>query len=336
MYLYNIHNVLSIRSDKSLNTKYIEIPDVFLTDEIKEPNIVVKVCRIKPEHYLSGERVGDKYRWGENWLYLDWGLPSIVGLQAVIKGLDQPMTELIFSPLFWKFGDVSYIIGATISIHLLRYDITPVHAACISFEGKNILITGLSNMGKTSTVLNLLSISPEAQLYGDDTVLFGNDRVYSFPRAVGISPKTDIGSIGLSGWQKLTKKVQDNLLRLPVFSAILGNRSSINVKQKMIDSCRPEICYFLREGSPDIQELDKSTAVKLLYDTTQTLIHFRTNAHHSICTYSYMKKDLDLFELEKKRRLIISNLLDNVECYEIFSNKKGGFAEIIRKHISKS
>ena len=332
---YNLHSLVSICSDKSLNIKYIEVPDVFLVENLNNPDILIKVQKINRKEYIGGERVGDKYRWGDDWLYLDWGVPSMFGLQAVIKELERPKTELIFSPLFWKVGDAPYIIGATISIHLLRHNVTPVHAAYISVHGKNILISGLSHMGKTSTILNLLSNSVDAQLYADDTVLLGEEQIYSFPRDVGISPATDTGTIELSGKEKIKRRIRNSMLKAPIISVFLKNRGSLNLKQNVTKNCRPHVCYFLREGQPLIRELDKGTAAKLLFGSTQTLFHYRTNAHHSINTYSYMKKDLDLFELECKRRYIIEMFLKKVDCYEITSNTKGGFAALIQDHLTK-
>lgn len=331
---YNIHDLVSICSDKLLNIKYIELPDVFLVENLNDPDIRIKVQKIERKEYSSGERVGDKYRWGGDWLYLDWGVPSMFGLQAIIKRLEQPKTELIFSPLFWKVGDAPYIIGATISIHLLRHNVTPVHAACISVHGKNILISGLSHMGKTSTILNLLSNSDDAQLYADDTIILGEERVYSFPRAVGISPATDTGTIELSGKEKIKRRIRNSMLKAPIISVFLKNRGSVNLKQDVMGTCRPHVCYFLREGPPLIRELDQGTAAKLLFDSTQTLLHFRVNAHHCVNTYSYMKKDLDLFELERKRRSLIETLFKTVDCYEILSNTKGGFATLIQSHLT--
>jgi len=332
---YNLHDFVTISSDKPLDIEYIELPDVFLVKSLNDPDIQIRVQKINRKDYIDRERVGDKYRWSDEWLYLDWGMSSLLGLQAVIKRLEESKTELIFSPLFWRFWGVAYIIGATISIHLLRRNVTPVHAACISVHGKNILISGLSHMGKTSTILNLLSNSVDAQLYGDDTVLIGEDRVYSFPRAVGISPATDTGTIELSSKDKVKRRLRDSMLKAPILSVFLKNRDSVDLKQNVMGTCRPHICYFLREGSPHIQKLDHSIAAKLLFDSTQTSIHYRTTAHHSINTYSYMIKDLDLFELERKRRYIIEMFLKKVDCYEITSNTKGGFAALIQDHLTK-
>jgi hypothetical protein len=334
MFNYNIHDLVSICSDKSLDTKYIELPDVFRVENLDDPDIRIRVQKINRKDYSNGERVGDKFRWSDDHIYLDWGAPSIVNLQAMIKGAEQPKTELIFSPFFWRFGDAPYIIGSIISIHLLRHNVTPVHAACISIQGRNVLISGLSNMGKTSTILNLMSSSTDAQLYADDTLILGEDQIYSFPRAVGISPATDTGKIGLSNKNKATKIIRDRVLNAPVISTFLKNRGSIDLKQNIIRTCRPHVCYFLREGATGIQKLDPGVAAKLLFDSTQTLLHYRMNAHHSISTYSYMKKnDLDLFKLEVERRSLIESFFENVDCYEISSNKKGEFAKIIQDHV---
>lgn len=334
---YNLHDLITICTDKSLDISEIELPDIFRVENVDDPDITIKVQKINEKEFINNERVGDKYRWGGNTLYLDWGVPSILNMRALIRNLEQPKTELIFSPLFWKYGDVSRIIGSTISIHLLRHNVTPVHAACISVNGVNILISGLSNMGKTSTILNLLSNFDEAKLYADDTLILGDDVVYSFPRDVGISPATDTGVIKLSNSTKIYKIVRDRLLNAPIISAFLKNRGSINLKQNIINTCKPDICYFLRDGPHNIQQLDNSVAAKLLFESTQTLVHYRTSAHHTINTYSYMKKsDLDLFELEIKRRLIIENNIDKIDCYEISSNKKGEFARIIMDHINET
>ena len=331
---YNLHGLVSICSDKPLDIEYIELPDVFRVENLDDPDIRIRVQKINRKDYSDGERVGDKFRWGDDWLYLDWGVPSMFGLQAVIKRLEKSKTELIFSPLFWKRGDAPYIIGAAISIHLIHHNVTPVHAACVSVQDKNILISGLSNMGKTSTILNLMSNSTDAQLYADDTLILGEDQIYSFPRAVGISPATDTGKIGLSNKNKSTKIIRDHILNAPVISTFLKNRGSIDLKQNIIRTCHPHVCYFLREGPTGMQKLDPGVAAKLLFDSTQTLLHYRMNAHHSISTYSYMKKnDLDLFKLEVERRSLIESFFENVDCYEISSNKKGEFATIIQDHV---
>ena len=331
---YNIHDLVTISSDRSLAIDNIELPNIFLVENIEDPNITIKVEQIDSDNFSSGERIGDKYRWNENTLYLNWGAPSVFNLSSSIKGLGTNKVELTFSPLFWKFGDVSHIIGSTISIYLLRNEVTPVHAACISLGGENILISGLSNMGKTSTILNLLSHFPNSKLYADDTVILGERIAYSFPRDVGISPETDTGNIEMSGKNKFDKVLRDKVLKSPIISAFYSNRGSINLGQDIIGTCCPDRCYFLKDGPLEIKELDYDVAAKLLFDSTQTLTHFRANSHHSIATYSYMmKNELDLHEHEVKRRLIVDSFFEKVKCYELSSNKKGEFAQIIKDQL---
>ncbi|MBP2029963.1 hypothetical protein J2755_000897 [Methanohalophilus levihalophilus] len=332
---YNIHGLVTICSDRSLAIDNIELPDVFLVEDIEDPDIIIKIKEIDPKGFVSAERVGDKFRWDGETLYLNWGAPSIFNLSAAIKGLECDKTELTFSPFFWKFGNVSHIIGSSISIHLLKHNVTPVHAACISLNGQDILISGLSNMGKTSTILNLLSHFPNSKLYADDTVILGENIAYSFPREVGISPETDTGNIEMSSKSKFSKIFRDKVLKTPVISAFYNNRGSINLNQDIIGTSYPNQCYFLRDGPLGISELDSKEAAKLLFDSTQTLTHFRANSHHSVATYSYiMKSKMDLHEYEVERRSIVDNFFADVQCYEISSNKKGEFAQLIKDQLS--
>lgn len=331
---YNIHDLVTISSDKSLAIDNIELPNVFLVESVDDPGILINIKNQNPKDFESAERVGDKYRWDGETLFLNWGAPSLVNLSASIKGLNSDKIELTFSPMFWKFGDVHDIIGSSISLYLLRKKVTPVHAACMSLNGKKILISGLSNMGKTSTILNLLSHFPDSKLYADDTVILGEDIAYSFPRDVGISPETDTGNIKMSALSRYKNIFRDNLLKAPVISAFYSNRGSIQLSQGTIDISRPDQCYFLREGPYGINELDSGVASKLLFDSTQTLTHFRANSHHSISAYSYMLKGkLDLHELEIMRRNIIDTFFEGVKCYEISSRKKGEFAQLIKDNL---
>jgi hypothetical protein len=108
-------------------------------------------------------------------------------------------TNIIEPILRWTFVRKGYVL---------------LHAACIAFDGKAVLVTARTDTGKTSTILRAVE-NYSCSFLSDDMTIMGRDgKVMSYPKPLTISSHTlhaVNGGAALSLGERLALQIQSRL-----------------------------------------------------------------------------------------------------------------------------
>jgi hypothetical protein len=175
-YCYDIHNILCIQSTHRL-------PELgyFRVASLSAPaDITVSTSKAagasdlhRSVHYEDGlGRLGfditlNYHRAG----------PIAVTISPLIALSPHVLYTNVIEPLLrWTFVQRGYVL---------------IHAACLSFNGKAVLVTAKTDTGKTSTIILTAKYSPACQFLSDDmTILASDGTVMSYPKPMTISYHT--------------------------------------------------------------------------------------------------------------------------------------------------
>jgi len=328
MHYYNIHNIVKICSNIELS-----IPDYFKVNAFKKVDIVINETK-KPGNGIKTDiKYSDRYFWNpeEKALRIKYKIPFLK-----IEGLVQlgKRTLIEFTPSYRRHGDVDLLIESAISLNLLSNNCIMIHGGAICYKNRNIIISAWDNMGKTSTILQLLKKGNTKGIFGDDILIVGDvGTIFAYPMDINISPGTKIGSIKFSKYKKvklfIREKISDIGGIIPVLT--IGDNEPIKADEiaPIIQNGKINFFAFLEGGEYGFEKINTDTAINKLY-TTSTNIEFSTipRLHHSLMMYFYLEGNHNIQMLINKRLNILSKVLSKVDCYEMKDNKKR-YAEII-------
>jgi hypothetical protein len=190
---FNFHNLLRVRFEWRKCRALLKSLDLslsyFLVDELKNPDITVRVgpfkpavsdCRVYERKFFvkEGFFYGEGGNWRANWAVQIEGLEKdeiFVNINAKtrsFRGILAPnmLVNLIVIPLLeLKFLEKNYVL---------------LHAGAVSKNRKGLLIVGRGGSAKTSIVMDLVR-KHGYEYMGDDRVLVGKN-LLSFPTHVEI------------------------------------------------------------------------------------------------------------------------------------------------------
>lgn len=170
-YSYDIHGIIRIQSISKL-------PELgyFRVDQLTKPaDIVIDSSRpanistaTKSVHYDDGlGRLGFD-------INIDYTQPIAVTVSTLITLSPHVLYTNVVEPLLrWTFVQKGYAL---------------IHAACLSFDGKAVLVTAKTDTGKTSTIILTAKNTPSCQFLSDDMTIVSSDgKVLSYPKPMTIS-----------------------------------------------------------------------------------------------------------------------------------------------------
>ena len=169
---YDIHGIIRIQS------KY-RLPELgyFRVDALSKPaDIVVDVHQPdasngpvrKKVHYQDG--LGS---FGFE-MHIEYGKQIWVTVSRLVSLSPHVLyTNVIEALLRWTFVQKGYVL---------------IHAACMSFNGRAMLVTAKTDTGKTSTLILTTMNNPDCHFLSDDmTILSPDGTVHSYPKPMTIS-----------------------------------------------------------------------------------------------------------------------------------------------------
>ncbi len=178
-YSYDIHSIIRVQS-----THWLPELDYFRVSELNGPaDIIVSttarnnVDATPPKrsvHYQDGlGRLGfdinlDYRDAGDAGDVIDVTVSPLIALSPHVL-----YTNVIEPLLRWTFVQKGYVL---------------IHAACLSFDGKAVLVTAKTDTGKTSTIILTAKHTSSCQFLSDDmTILARDGTVMSYPKPMTIS-----------------------------------------------------------------------------------------------------------------------------------------------------
>ena len=172
-YCYDIHDIIRIQS-----THWLPELDYFRVDVLNGPaDIVVSTTNASSTDAPASKR-SVHYDDGLGRLGFDINLEYRDAIQVTVSHLIAISPHVLYTnviePLLrWTFVQKGYVL---------------IHAACLSFNGKAVLVTAKTDTGKTSTIILTAKHTSSCQFLSDDmTILARDGTVMSYPKPMTIS-----------------------------------------------------------------------------------------------------------------------------------------------------
>lgn len=177
-YCYDIHGIIRIQSTHRLpELAYFRVPAL-----AGPADLTVRVALHRaPAHSAEPLRKTIQY---------DDGLGRLgFSIHMEYRGA----IDVTVSPLVAMSPHVLYtnVIEPVLRWTFVQKGYSLIHAACLSFDGRAVLVTAKTDTGKTSTIILTAKHSPACQFLSDDMTIVSSDgTVLSYPKPMTISAHT--------------------------------------------------------------------------------------------------------------------------------------------------
>lgn len=318
---YNIHGILTIRSDRRILNRAFH--QYFEVDAVSEPDIVIeeKDFRLPTAHM-------DRH---DNWFYGRDDL-DLVYYQDRLLGQSEAvlLEDVLGSPTYLTYqtidfpnvtpgsrGSIGDLVEAIIDFKLIERGYTTLHAASLSKDGRAVLLCGFPNVGKTLSTLALLQ---DGWAYmGDDNGVIGRDgTVYTYPSTSSIGyddflQYIDPSAIGRGRYYKHLARVWpmqfavvERLFDYPeVYLPDIGFEQGTTADG--------DVAVCLEIGSQRVTEVGRDAMVANIQASTDySRPRIWQNPFFQVWAYF---TDSYLTGLQQTERDIIWHFLQDVDCY---------------------
>jgi putative flippase GtrA len=355
-YFYNIHGLVSIRSEVRLpELGYFQVKpfsrDADITVRrgyVGSPRMISKVQAImSPGLFVYREHLGS---FGANFRI----------------DLDKRINVTV-SPLLARSKHVVYtnVVEALLRFVLVSNGHMLLHSATVRFGEETIMLSAQTDTGKTGTILRLLQEHPEksAFLSDDMTIINGEGEARSFPKPLTISSHTlrAVNKKVLSPPRRLVLGIQSRIhskdgrqfalllarLNIPIIAINAITQILVPPPKYMIDQLVPSARYaksgsvrqiFIIGRGPEGEE-------PLSYEEALAILLANTEDAYGFPPFSIMEraitlrsrnlrkgKKLDISVLRSRERRILEDFLRNVSVSRLIS-PNFGWADIIPERV---
>src|SRR5215217_509999 len=205
---YNIHNIIQVASMFELpELEYFRVPAL-----TADPDIRVRLERRRKERRKASRNGGVPRRTQDNIHYAE--SLGRHGFEVTIS--NKNTVEVAVSPILQYSLHVLYtnVVEPILRWTFVRKGYALVHAACVSFDGRAVLVTARTDTGKTSTILRTVDNYACSFLSDDMTIVSRDGRVMSFPKPLTISNHT-LSAVNanssLKWWERIALQFQSRL-----------------------------------------------------------------------------------------------------------------------------
>lgn len=309
---YDILGIVKIDSDFRLEA----LPNHFLTSRgIGEASQEVEIT------------IGDPEKGGTNWVH-SWqplrGLHTKVGLDV-----DERTSKLVFYDTIFRFFNslrfpLKQLVGGLIQLALVREGFMLVHGACVkSPEGEGILLVGLSDVGKTTTVTRLV-LDDGYGFLSDDIFLTDGKMAYGFPLPLRIENTPDRISVTGGKGRHYKFLPWDVARHLPLYPKIWtrGFLAEPAGLFNPVSSVELDRVWLLRRGVESVRELDRDAAFRqLVLQHHVGTVDYDFGSSRLFQMYAYQNGRIDLAGLMTKEFEILRMIATN--CRTTEATKEG-------------
>jgi len=255
-------------------------------------------------------------------------------------------------PLLARSPHVVYtnIIEALLRFVLVSRDRMLLHSACVDLDGVGVMLSALTDTGKTATVLRLLREHRGRFLSDDMTVINAAGNAVCFPKPLTISAHTlravRANDLTPAEWRRL--RLQSRLhskggrsialtlsrFNLPIMSINAITQLLVPPPKYSVDrlvpcrvgsATRVEELFIIERGAPRVSELDHATAVQRMLENTDDAYGFPP--------FRYLAPAITIggagyTELRERERETLAAFLRNVRVRVVASDTYG-WADVI-------
>jgi glycosyltransferase involved in cell wall biosynthesis len=257
-------------------------------------------------------------------------------------------------PLLARSPHVVYtnVIEALLRFVLISRGRMLLHSACVSLDGVGVMLSALTDTGKTATVLRLLREHGGRFLSDDMTVVDAEGNAMCFPKPLTISAHTlravQANDLTAAEWRRLqfqsrlhSKGGRSIALTLSRFNLPIMGINAIAqilvpppkytvdrlVSCRMGSATKVEELFIIERGTPRIAELDRDTTLR------QMLIN--TDDAYGFPPFRYLAPSITIAgngyqQLREREREILTGFLAGVRTRVVASDTFGWADEIPR------
>jgi putative flippase GtrA len=267
--------------------------------------------------------------------------------------LGEPVSILV-GPLLARSPHVVYtnVIEALLRFVMVSRDRMLLHSACVSLDGVGVMLSALTDTGKTATVLRLLRDHGGLFLSDDMTVVDRYGTATCFPKPLTISAHTlravQAQDLTPKEWRRL--RLQSRLhskggrsmaltlsrLNLPIMGINAITQMLVPPPKYMVDrlvpcrlgrSTRVDELFIIERGRPGVRELDHAGALTRMIENTDDAYGFPPFKYLAPAVTVAGKGYAELRALERE---ILSAFLAGVRTRVVGSDNFGWADEIPR------
>lgn len=300
---YNIHDLIGIKCNLPV------APPFFLRKSVEHVDMEVYRSRKLEAPLSSLTNLGLRLFYDEGILvhkchfFLDAHL-EIKEANARIKVKFNRLYELVRNPLGYFF--------AFLQMKFLDRNFAFIHAAGIAKNDKCYLFPAFSDTGKTTTTLSFLRDGYE--YLGDDKVITNGREILSYP-----SP--------------LRKTKLRPFDKIPFLKKLAIRKSVEPPTPTTIQKVPPEKLFFLRIGSKneakEANKEDVSEKISIMAEATSPLFPYPMG----VMLGYYFIKEIEFKRYIKKRKQIITQLVDRCETFIVTARKSSEFYGLVKEKI---
>ncbi|MDJ0269141.1 MAG: hypothetical protein NXY59_01070 [Aigarchaeota archaeon] len=229
MYRYDFQGMVNIHC----NTDILEKDFAFFhTDNSYLPRIELYIDQINPPENIRVS-IGKSYLITDDGIFFSYRWVRPVNLW--LRGVESDITRIVGTRMYYFLGnlvksgyELMSLFRAVFTLKLLRRSFCLLPAA-VDFSGKGVLIVGISNTGKTSTTLSLMSLDKESKYITDQFVVCGSNAIcYGLPNSMLISRSAaDDFQIKL-GFSKTVKSYIKSLASWLLTKKLVNNKTWVS------------------------------------------------------------------------------------------------------------
>lgn len=327
-YDYNIHGIITVRSDVGLP----ELASFLTEDPLDQPMMTVRISRKSAIRRRAAEASGDARH-----LVYDEGFGPLGFAISVTAG---ESIDILASPVLRRSPHVLYtnVVEPILRWTFVKHGYALVHGACIAFGHDAYLVTARTDTGKTTTILRILDAQQRATdnaafLSDDLTLISPSGAVLTYPKPMTISHHT-VAAVNqplLSRRERLTLPLQARLhsrggrrfalllakSRMPMatINAIVQwivpppkyHVQRLVPGAKLTESARLAGLFVIERGGEGEVPLDYDQSLDTLMSNSEDAYGFPP--YESIKGFLHQAGDVDLRELERQ---IVAAALDGL------------------------
>ena len=267
--------------------------------------------------------------------------------------LGEPINVLV-GPLLARSPHVVYtnVIEALLRFVMVSRGRMLLHSACVSLDGVGVMLSALTDTGKTATVLRLLREHGGLFLSDDMTLVDADGTATCFPKPLTISAHTlravQAEDLTPKEWRRL--RFQSRLhskggrslalvlsrFNLPIMGINAITQMLVPPPKYMVDrlvpcrlgsSTRVSELFIIERGTPRISELDHAATLRRMIENTDDAYGFPP--------FRYLAPAITIGglgyqELREREREILSSFLSHVHTRVVASDNYGWADEIPR------
>lgn len=338
-------NVLGIQSDsRKIGWSFGHPPKTASQEDINRCKVVVKYTidslRTEAEEYSKLQKYHYWYgASGRDELFYQRNLFAGSKLRLLLRGIKEGKPEIIINRNYLHF-----VIGRFINLHSIGYhltdltcamlllnDLCPLHCSSYKINGETVAVIAPGNTGKTLTTMHSI-LHLGASFISEDLAVVDGENIYACPWT---STFRYYDELSMSWFLRMRMKMIKIIPPLELIPMYGGDRK-INAyieDERILSKEKVNYTAILARRPGGIEVLDKKRALTMLLNLNRYEFMYMKNP--MLTAYSYFNPELDLFDLVKREKSVLSKLVDNTTCLLVQNEDPTKFADMIAEHISR-